>query len=206
MPRAFTDRERDRIVAALRAAAAEAMHGVGLRRTPVSALCRAAGISKGAFYSFFDNKEALAVAVLREAEASLRTQLLEAASGPAPLQRVLTILFTEAPRHPQLALLTRPPELEWLLRGLPEGALAQAQADDERWHAALYQQLVERGVARADGAEAFVGLPGAAMALAQGDALVGPHADAVRTLMMEALQARLAVAEPDDRRRAPYSG
>ena len=147
MPRAFRDDERAHIVAALHTAATDAMAGRGLRRTPVAELCRAAGISKGAFYGFYDSKEALAVAVLREAEAALRADLTAAADGPDALDAVLRVLFEVAPARPQLALLTRPDELQWLLRGLPEGTLATARDDDDAWFSALFDRLVARGEA-----------------------------------------------------------
>ena len=66
MPRAFTEHERSAIRARIVASMRDALAAGGARRTPISALTRAAGISKGAFYQFFDSKEAEAEALVEE--------------------------------------------------------------------------------------------------------------------------------------------
>ena len=192
MPRAFTEQERAHILAALHDAAAEAMQGRGLRKTSVAALCAAAGISKGAFYGFYDGKEALAVAVLREAEAALRAELLVALGDPDPLRVVLEVLFEQAPRRPQLALLVRPEELQWLVRSLPPGAMEDAQADDDAWFTQLFDRLAALGAVHSSQRSAFLGVPGAAMALAHGSVLLGAHGDAARRAMVGGLRRELA--------------
>lgn len=188
MPRAFTDAERETIAARLRHAASDAMHHGGLRRMSIDRLTRAAGISKGAFYDFFPSKEALAVAVLKEAEARLRQELDEAAAGPDPLHAVLQLLMTAVVDHPQLALLREPDDLVWLRRGLPDEAFVEARADDDAWFAGLHQRLVDRGALRPGApVDAFQALPGAALALAQQPDLLGDGAGTLRREIIDAL-------------------
>lgn len=57
MPRSFTESESAAIREGLLAAGAESFARRGLRGTTVESLARSAGISKGAFYGFFDSKE-----------------------------------------------------------------------------------------------------------------------------------------------------
>jgi AcrR family transcriptional regulator len=76
VPRAFTDQERDTIRRQLLDAGREHLQTYGIRKTNIEDLTRAAGISKGAFYTFFDSKEELFLEVLERAEVELREQLL----------------------------------------------------------------------------------------------------------------------------------
>lgn len=64
MPRSFTEREKERIRENLREACKQSWTQCGYKKTNVDELCRQAGISKGAFYLFFDSKEALFCEVL----------------------------------------------------------------------------------------------------------------------------------------------
>ena len=59
MPRPFTTAETEAIHPLLLDAGAASFARAGIRRTTVEDLARAAGISKGAFYRFFESKEAL---------------------------------------------------------------------------------------------------------------------------------------------------
>lgn len=191
MPRPFTDREREQIRAALLAAGRDAAARGGLRRTPVEALCRAAGISKGAFYQFFDTKEALLLALLGETEAQTRRELLALATSGPPAERfaaTLNALFGILARHPLLATLGDAEEFAWLERALPPGFLAMARADDDAFAQALVDAL-DRGGAlrRRPDPAAFAGLSGAALALASHPALLGPSRDATVAMLVSAL-------------------
>ena len=76
----FTSRERENITKALLEAAGRHAAMGGMRKTSVDELCAEAGISKGAFYSFFPSKEHLFLTVMerwqeeisRHAEEALR--------------------------------------------------------------------------------------------------------------------------------------
>ena len=75
MPRAFSADENDHIRSRLRAAGAEAFARRGLRGTTVEELARAAGISKGAFYRFYDSKDALLLALVDDYEAAAHAEI-----------------------------------------------------------------------------------------------------------------------------------
>ncbi len=193
MPRAFTDAERDHIRARLLAAAREAAPRTGMRRTPIDPLCRAAGISKGAFYLFFDSKEALWAEVLRAAEATARDALRAEVDSDAPgrLERVLRALFELVGKDPVLALLRDPEEVAWLERTFPPELLASARADDDLFFGELHDALVARGDARPEHREAFLGLPIVALGLAQQGPFLGARRGPVVDLLVEALASRL---------------
>ena len=64
MARSFTEREKENIKKSLRDACKQSWTKYGYKKTSVDDLCRQAGISKGAFYLFFESKEALFCDVL----------------------------------------------------------------------------------------------------------------------------------------------
>lgn len=77
MSRSFTKREKEIIKRNLQEACKQSWTQYGYKKTSVDELCRQAGISKGAFYLFFESKEALFCEVL----CSVQKQICEAASG-----------------------------------------------------------------------------------------------------------------------------
>lgn len=76
MPRSFTEREKENIRRKLEEACKQSWTQYGYKKTSVDELCRQAGISKGAFYLFFESKEALFCEVL----CSVQKQICDAAS------------------------------------------------------------------------------------------------------------------------------
>lgn len=64
MARGFTERERENIKRNLLKVGKESWTRYGCKKTSVDELCRQAGISKGAFYLFFESKEALFCEIL----------------------------------------------------------------------------------------------------------------------------------------------
>lgn len=196
MPRAFTDDEHARIRARLLEAGVAAIARSGLRRTAVEDLTRAAGISKGAFYRFFETKEALWIALLEQAEQDARRKMRVILDDPAPgrLRRVLEALFDDVWRDPVLRALADGEDLAWLARSLPPGVLEAAGADDDRFFGEVWRELQAAGDAAADvDPQVFAGLPAVALALAQQRARIGvDRADDVVALVVDGLVARLA--------------
>ncbi len=90
MPKGFSDRERALIGADLLAKGRELFGAHGLRKTHVEDLTRAVGISKGAFYLFYESKEALFFEILLQFEAEYRARMLAAlrTGGLPPEQRL----------------------------------------------------------------------------------------------------------------------
>lgn len=64
MARGFAEREKENIKRSLKEACKKNWTQHGYKKTSVDELCRRAGISKGAFYLFFESKEALFCEVL----------------------------------------------------------------------------------------------------------------------------------------------
>lgn len=193
MPRAFSDDERAVILDRLHSTALEVLGQPGLKRTSVATLAKAAGISKGGFYLFYESKEQLAISLLRQAEADLRKRLDDALEAPDPLADLLEVLLLQAPRHPILALLSDPDELLWLTRSLPEGQLEAERAADRAWFRRYLERLrAVRSVSDALTPEILLGLAGSGLALAHGAPLMNGTEPTVRRLLVDALYAHFS--------------
>ena len=77
MARSFTEREKENIKKSLQEACKQSWTQYGYKKTSVDDLCKQAGISKGAFYLFFESKEALFCEVI----CSVQEQICNAASA-----------------------------------------------------------------------------------------------------------------------------
>jgi AcrR family transcriptional regulator len=161
VPRAFSERERDLIRQRLRSAGRQAFTDFGLRRTAVDDLVRAAGISKGAFYLFYESKEELLLELLEQHEQELQTKhQVRVLSTQFTVSQSMRELLQEAvsARRTQPLLRRMSGDLEQLVRRVsPERADALRRADVasvSRW---LYYWRA-RGVAFTIEAEVLTGL------------------------------------------------
>ncbi len=94
MPRGFSEHEKEVIRKRLLEHGYKLFSTYGLSKTNVEELARAAGISKGAFYKFYESKEALFMDIIEQAEVRLRRDLMSvvALPGPSPRARLLAAL------------------------------------------------------------------------------------------------------------------
>jgi AcrR family transcriptional regulator len=105
MPKAFSEHEKEIISQHLLEQGYRLFSVYGLKKTNVDEIAHAAGISKGAFYSFYESKEELFLEVIEQAEKRVREQLLATIDlpGPSPRARLFAVLqkafhlFTEIP-------------------------------------------------------------------------------------------------------------
>jgi AcrR family transcriptional regulator len=134
VPRPFSERERTLVHQRLLDAGQDAFATYGLRRTAVDDLVRAAGISKGAFYLFFDSKEALLLEILERFEADFQARLLDRVLRPgiSPQASVRELLRETVAVRSTSPLLRHlgPADFDQLQRRVPaERAEALRQAD-----------------------------------------------------------------------------
>lgn len=92
----FSPGERERIEAALTASGTERFARYGLSKTTIAELADDAGISTGSFYSFFDSKERLYLAVLEREADSLLTELEPAFEADDAETAIRTLLELSA--------------------------------------------------------------------------------------------------------------
>jgi AcrR family transcriptional regulator len=132
MPKAFSEHEKEMIRAQLRAKGKGLFEKQGLKKTRVDELIGAVGISKGAFYLFYESKEELFLEILEELEADLRARLFDFSIYPQEdsrqlLARLLMDSLVTWDRYPLLKNFSRA-DYEYLSRKLPPARI-QAHAD-----------------------------------------------------------------------------
>jgi AcrR family transcriptional regulator len=136
MPKAFTEQEKDIIRAQLREKATRLFEKQGLKKTSVGELAQAAGISKGAFYLFYESKEELFMQILEGLEADFRRRIFNFTIRPkANTRKLLAKLFQDVlltwDEYPLLKTFGKA-EYEYLARKLPpQRVQAHANRDNE---------------------------------------------------------------------------
>jgi AcrR family transcriptional regulator len=150
MPRGFNKREKDAIRANLLEAGRAKLISVGMSKTSVEELARAAHISKGAFYQFFPSKEALFLALFAEAERSYRDQLRAFARRPGrtPKARMLAFLRDALRRYREAPLLNKVSrdDMAALLRVMSLDGARAATSDEEAFAAEILGIFRETGL------------------------------------------------------------
>ena len=134
MPRAFTERERETIGKRLLEQGYKLFSAYGLKKTNIEEIAEAAGISKGAFYSFYESKEALFMDVIEQAETRVRQEVLAVIDlpGPTPRARLFAVLkkaFALFETMPILRFFTGS-DFDLLLRRVPAEKLEEHLAAD----------------------------------------------------------------------------
>ena len=151
MPVGFSSSERERISLALQQQGHVLFATYGLKKTSVEELAHAAGISKGAFYLFYDSKEALFFTLLEQYEASFKAALLReiAQHDVPPPERMQRMLGRALVVWKQNALFTRfsRGEYEQLLRKLPPERINAHLAEDEHYAETFVAAWQAAGVA-----------------------------------------------------------
>jgi AcrR family transcriptional regulator len=144
MPKAFTEHEKDLIGKRLLEQGYKLFSVYGLRKTNIEELAQAAGISKGAFYNFYESKEALFMDVIEQAEIRLRQEVLAVVDlpGPSPRARLLAVLkkaFAIVETMPILQFVTGS-DYDLLFRRLPAGKFQEHLSNDR----AFFEELIAR--------------------------------------------------------------
>jgi AcrR family transcriptional regulator len=150
MPKGFSEREKTLIRAQLLAKGRELFATQGVRKANVEDLTRAANISKGAFYLFYNSKEELFFEILAQFEDEYHARLLEAAARPgaSPRQRVndmLTQAFAAWRTNPLFTNFNQE-EYAYVLRKLPEELVQVNLNKDEIFVEQLLGLWREQGV------------------------------------------------------------
>lgn len=136
MPKAFSEHEKETLRAQLHEKGKKLFEKQGLKKTSVDELTEAVGISKGAFYLFYDSKEELFLEILEELEKDFRARIFDFSIRPREdarkiLARLLKSALLTWDRYPLLKNFGMA-EYEYLARKLPpERIRAHVNQDNE---------------------------------------------------------------------------
>lgn len=136
MPKAFSEHEKETIRAQMREKGKKLFEKQGIKKTSVDELARAAGISKGAFYLFYESKEELFMEILEGLETDFRRRIFDFSISPkrnacqllAKLFKDTLLTWDEYPLLKNFGMT----EYAYLARKLPPARLqAHSNRDDE---------------------------------------------------------------------------
>ena len=150
MPKGFTEHEKELIGKRLLEQGYKLFSAYGLKKTNIEEIAKAAGISKGAFYKFYESKEALFMAVIEQAEIRVRQELLAVIDlpGSSPRARLFAILkkaFTLFKSIPLLQFLTGS-DYDLLFRRVPAEILQEHMISDRVFFEALITRCQDAGI------------------------------------------------------------
>ncbi len=150
MPKAFSDNEKEIIRAQMREKGKNLFEKHGLKKTRVDELTEAVGISKGAFYLFFESKEELFLEILEQIETEIQTRILEMViqrrtDARRNVANLLKSFLLTWDAYPLLKNFSKS-DFDYLVRKVPaERALRHAN-NDEAFTNALIQKIKREGI------------------------------------------------------------
>jgi AcrR family transcriptional regulator len=151
MPKAFSEQEKETLRMQFRAKGKKLFEKHGLKKASVEDLAAAAGVSKGAFYLFYESKEALFLEILEEIEREIQTRILEFTIKPKTgsgqkLKQMLKGFLLTWDDYPLLKNLSQS-DFDYLVRKIPhERALKHANSDVE-FTKAFIKRAKQEGIA-----------------------------------------------------------
>lgn len=153
--RRATSRNAERTRTLLLQAAFEEMYSSGFRSADLDAILAAAGVTKGALYYHFDNKEALGYAVVDEVIASLTDQkwVQPLRNAKDPIDVLVRIIHSESLRKEDVRRGCPLLNLSQEMSGIDEGFRKRTARVFRDWHDAIAGALHEgqkRGAVRND--------------------------------------------------------
>ncbi len=150
MGRAFNEKDKEQIKQRLLDAGKELFSQYGLKKTSVEEITKKAGISKGAFYSFYRMKELLLWDIFNIFEETYRTNVMQMFKQGPLTRKILTEflyqMYIIVEEEPLFKKFLSGSEYTELLRVLPDETIAEHLEDDSDFSIGLIQGLKEAGV------------------------------------------------------------
>jgi len=151
MPRSFSEAEKESIRQNLIAECKKSWSVHGYKKTSVSELCTKVGISTGAFYSFYDSKEALFCDVMDNFQQSTRKMFDEMLSSPPTKEENCQVLKKLYLEYAENDIITKrhSPDYKSLLNKLPkEWSEKHSQNSEDGLAAALFAPNIKMKVSK----------------------------------------------------------
>ncbi len=150
MPKAFSTREKEAIRAQMREKGRKLFEKHGLKKTSVDELTEAVGISKGAFYLFFESKEELFLEILEQIEKEIQTSILEYTIKPKADARknvsdMLKSFLLTWGAYPLLKNFSKS-DFDYLVRKVPAERVAQHASNDEDFTNEFIKKIKREGI------------------------------------------------------------
>lgn len=162
MPRWFSEDEKEKIRGKLLEQGEKQFSRFGFKKTSVDEIAAAVGISKGAFYRFFESKELLFMEIIEQIEVRSRRKILASIdlSGATPRVRLFRLLkraFNLFAEFPMLQQLTGN-DLDILMRGVPVDTFRAHITSDQGFIDELIDECRKSGISIQIGTEEMLAL------------------------------------------------
>jgi AcrR family transcriptional regulator len=143
-PKAFTDKEKELVRQKLMDAADRCLSTTGIRKTSVEELAKAAGISKGAFYLFYETKELLFLDALEREQERMHEAIIGQVAGSASKREgfvtAIMQMYRDFTAKPWLLVFAQE-DYDLLLRRIPQERIERHIALDDASTGRLRQLL-----------------------------------------------------------------
>jgi len=151
MPKAFSEKEKGVIRQQIREKSKRLFEMHGLRKTSVDDITQAVGISKGAFYLFYESKEELFLELMEQMESELRENILGYTLQPKEkahqhVRQILTRFLVVYDAFPLLKNFDQS-DFDYLLRKLPAERLQAHMHRDSKFFDSLIKKVKREGIA-----------------------------------------------------------
>jgi AcrR family transcriptional regulator len=151
MPKAFSESEKEIIRAQMREKGKKLFEKQGVKKTSVDELSQAVGISKGAFYLFYESKEELFLDVLEQLEQDIQSRILEYSIKPKAdtkknVSDMLKAFLLTRESYPLLKNFGKT-EFEYLLRKVPPEWVMKHANKDEEFIDQFIKKIKKEGIA-----------------------------------------------------------
>lgn len=146
MAKAFSNKEKQQVIAALKREAEQCMIRYGMRKTSIDELVQRVGISKGSFYAFFPSKEMLFYEVIKEYHDQTQALIIERVQllgERANSSQVADLLYDGYKQmdNPMMLHVMASGEMEWMMRKLPEEVASAHNQQDNMALNVLFERL-----------------------------------------------------------------
>lgn len=180
MGAAFTLEEQQLIRTDLKKAGRKYLIKYGMKKTSIDQLIAEVGISKGAFYKFFESKEHLFFEVLEDIHDEIYKQvakILKDEHTPSPLERIENAFLYAYKVFSDASLLDfMTNEVPYMIRKLPSHLISAHEESDAHHIDAL---LVDAGINLNTDPEFLASLVRAIVSLSRSREIIGEHHDDV---------------------------
>jgi AcrR family transcriptional regulator len=193
MPKAFSEAEKEMIRHKLLEQGYKQFSAFGLKKTNIDELAAAAGISKGAFYIFYESKEALFMDVAEMAEGQFRQMMLGVVDLPGKSSRArLNAIFKQAfslwKTVPILQFFTGA-DIDVLYRRVPADKLQEHLRADGLFMQELITRCQQAGIPICRGVREISGMMYAVLLAVLHEADFGPNFVGTVDVLIELLSA-----------------
>jgi AcrR family transcriptional regulator len=150
MPRALSEQEKETIRAQFREKGKKLFEKHGLKKTSVDELTKAVGVSKGAFYLYFESKEELFLEILEQIEKEIQTSILEFVVKPNANPRknvsgMLESFLLTWDAYPLLKHFSKT-DFDYLVRKVPAERAMQHANNDEDFSNEFINKIKREGI------------------------------------------------------------